>query len=272
MKQQVADFFRHIVFTRIAKINKKIFIPNFISELLSLPIKLVLLCIIWFSIFHTMKVERLNGFRLSDIIIYYFSFAIIMHITSYYRQLPFTVWNEISRGEISKYVCRPISYIKYHFFYGLGYTYYGILFCLPIVILGSFYYFSGIESFVNVIMFLVSIFLGVIITFYIYIIIGMLTFWTESIFGYRDLILHFGAMVSGSIIPLSFFPSPIQRITHVLPFRYMIYDPICILFNSYSLHQNILTIMSQIICLVMLGIITKLVWLAGLKRYEAQGG
>ncbi len=272
MSQLVVDIKRHFFFVRIAKINKKIFIPNFINDLLVLPIKFLLLCIVWFAIYNAMHVESLNGFSLWDIILYYFAFATIMYITMYYRQLPFTVWNEVTKGEISKFVCRPISYLKYHFFYGLGYTYYGAIFCLPIIIISLLCFFPGSAWVLNLIFFLVSIFGGIIITYNVYMLIGLLAFWTESIFGYRDLILHLGAIMAGSVIPLSFLPDKIQFISKIMPFRYMVYEPICILFNHYSLKGIMITIVYQIVYLGVISVVTKFVWRMGLRRYEAQGG
>ena len=43
MKQRVVDVKKHFVFVRVAKINKKIFIPNFINDLMALPLWKVLI-------------------------------------------------------------------------------------------------------------------------------------------------------------------------------------------------------------------------------------
>ncbi|MCI5874337.1 MAG: ABC-2 family transporter protein [Clostridiales bacterium] len=272
MKQRVVDIKKHISFMKIAKINKKVFIPNYFNELVVLPIRFLILCIIWYAIYRVIETDEINGYSLWGMILYYFVYAAIMHITTYYRQLPYTVWNEITRGEMSKFICRPVSYIKYHFFYGLGYTYYSMLICIPLTIITSLYYYHGLDYVVHVLLFIISVLLGAAVTFYVHILIGFLTFWTESVFGYRDFILHLGAIFSGGIIPLTFLPVFLQKISLFLPFRYMIYEPICILFGNYSMVNICAVIVSQILCIIVLGIVTGIVWSLGIRRYEAQGG
>lgn len=160
----------------------------------------------------------------------------------------------------------------YHFFYGLGYTYYSAFFCIPAVLMISLFFYSGIGFMINCLLFLVSLFMGIIITFFIHLLIGFLTFWMESIFGYRDLILHIGTIFSGSILPMDFFPEIFQTISFYLPFRYMIYDPISIILYQLQINQIIMILVRQLLCIICLYVITKDLWLIGIKKYEAQGG
>lgn len=272
MKQQAVDIAKYFSFVRVAKINKKIFIPNFMNDLFVLPIKFLVLYIVWSAVFNIIGTDQINGFALWKMILYYFIYFTATQIAGYYRQLPYTVWNEITQGDLSKFVCRPISYIKYHFFYGLGYTYYSAIFCLPITIIASIYFFDGIAFLAKALLFGVCLTMGIFITFFVYIMIGLLSFWTKSVFGYRDMILHVGGIFAGGIIPLSFMPDLFQNISYFLPFRYMIYDPICILVYDYSFREVISVILRQGIYIVVLGVITQYMWKIGLKRYEAQGG
>lgn len=272
MKQQVDDVKKHFAFARIAKINKKIFIPNFMNELLALPVRFVILFVVWSAVFRVMNRTQINGFTLWKMISYYFIYAAIVHIAGYYRQLPYTVWNEVTSGDMSKFICRPISYIKYHFFYGIGYAYYSAIICVPLVVIASLSFFSGIDFLAKVLLFILSLSLGIIVTFYVHILVGFVSFWTEAIFGYRDLILHIGSIFSGGIIPLSFMPGRLQHVSDFLPFRYMVYDPICILIYKYSLLETAGIIIKQGVCILVLGIVARLLWRIGLKRYEAQGG
>lgn len=268
----MANMKKHLVFTQIARINKKVFIPNFLHEILSLPVRFAVLCFIWFTIFKTIQSDTINGFSLWEMIMYYFVYSIITHITIYYRALPYTIWREITEGDLSKFICRPISYIKYHFFYGLGYTYYSSIICIPVTLLIALLFLHSINSVVSVLLFLISVTNGVIITFFLYANIGFLTFWTESIFGYRDLFIHLATIISGGIIPLSFMPQFFQKASAFLPFRYAIYEPIQILFANYSTKDSLFAISMQIVMILVLNCVTNLVWKLGLKKYEAQEG
>lgn len=268
----MADIKKHSVFMQVAKINKKVFLPNLLNDLLALPIRFVILCVVWFAIFKALNVETINGFSIWGMILYYLVFAIILQLTMYYRQLPYTVWNEITEGNMSKFVCRPISYIRYHFFYGLGYTFYSSIICIPVIIILSLFFVAGFDHFLYLLLSIVSIISGIVVTFYIYINIGLLTFWTESIFGYRDLILHLGAIFAGSIIPLSFMPKVLQNISMFLPFRYTVFETVCILVKQYSLHEAVFAIARQMIMIIILSLLTKVTWKHGIKKYEAQGG
>ena len=267
----VADMRKHLMFAQIAKINKKVFIPNFFQELISLPVRFVILCFVWISIFKVLQSDTINGFSLWEMIIYYFVYSIITHITMYYRSLPRIIWTEITEGNLSKFICRPISYIKYHFFYGLGYTYYSAIICISLVLLISLIFLHS-NSLIITSLFLAAVFNGVVITFFLYANIGFLTFWTESIFGYRDLFVHVSAIISGGVIPLSFMPQSVQRMSLFLPFRYTIYEPIQILFAHYSIKDSVFALFMQIIMILFLSCITNMVWKIGIKKYEAQEG
>lgn len=272
MKQQAVDFKKHFAFARIAKINKKIFIPDFLNELLTLPVRFLVLFVVWSAVFRVLHYTRIHGFTLWMMILYYFIFAAIVHISGYYRQLPFTVWNEVTRGDLSKFICRPISYIKYHFFYGAGYTYYSAVICVPLIVTASLYFFTGTAFLPKVLLFMLSLSLGIIVTFYVYLLVGFVSFWTEAVFGYRDLILHIGSIFSGGIIPLSFMPGWLQHVSTYLPFRYMVYDPLCILLYKYSPAEAAGIIIKQAACIIVLGILANFIWKKGVKKYEAQGG
>lgn len=266
------DFLKHYVFLRIAKINKKIFIPNFLNELLALPIRLVILIVVWSSVYKVLGSDEIRGLSLGQMISYYFIFEAISHMSVYYRRLPYTIWNEITNGEVSKFICRPISYITYQFFYGFGYTYYSSIICIPMILLASFIYLIELGNLNSIIFFVISMLLGIVITFYIYILIGFLTFWTESIFGYRDLILHIGGILSGSVIPLLFMPEWLQNISMLLPFRYMVYEPITLLINNFTYQDMLGVLTRQTIYIILLSLATQMIWNKGVKRYEAQGG
>jgi len=272
MKRLAADIKKHLIFIQVAKINKKVFLPNLLNDFLTLPIRFIILCVVWFAIFKALNVEVINSFSVWGMILYYFVFSVILQLTMYYRQLPYVVWSEITKGDMSRFICRPISYIRYHFFYGLGYTFYSSIICVPAIIIFSLFFLSGIDQLLYLLLSIVSIIGGIVVTFYIYINIGLLTFWTESIFGYRDLILHLGAIFAGSIIPLSFMPKTIQNITMFLPFRYTVFESVCILTRQYFLQEAIFAIVRQCAMIIFLSIFTKVIWKYGINMYEAQGG
>lgn len=71
---------------------------------------------------------------------------------------------------------------------------------------------------------------------------------------------------------MDFFPEIFQTISFYLPFRYMIYDPISIILYQLQINQIIMILVRQLLCIICLYVITKDLWIIGIKKYEAQGG
>jgi ABC-2 type transport system permease protein len=102
--------------------------------------------------------------------------------------------------------------------------------------------------------------------------IGLMAFWTYSVWGLAYAKMAVVDVLAGTIVPLSLFPSWLERVAMALPFRGIAYVPLSIYTGAIrgtDIWANILTQFAWGIALVLL---TRLIWLRARRRLVVQGG
>lgn len=118
----------------------------------------------------------------------------------------------------------------------------------------------------KILQFTVLMFLGMIIEFYLWYIIGILSFYIEKVRGLIRMINALRSLLSGSIIPLFYFPKWSNAIVEFSPFRFLIYTPINFLLTKHS--DFLSAMVSGSICLCILIILEVLLWNYGFQKYQ----
>lgn len=155
-------------------------------------------------------------------------------------------------------------------FYALGYLRYTVIITALVLLVGSVYFVD--ISILSFLFFMLSAILGVLIIYLLYTSIGLVTFWTEAIFGLRDLVSHTSMIFSGALMPLELLPRFIYRLSFFLPFRSTIHTPINIFTQGFSLRVMLWAILQQLLWVSILYVITNILWFFGVRKYTAQGG
>jgi ABC-2 type transport system permease protein len=120
--------------------------------------------------------------------------------------------------------------------------------------------------------FLVSLFLGVVISFLFDFIFGMLAFYVKNLWGIGFGKFALVRLLSGALIPLVFFPKPIQNILNLLPFKGMIYTPVMIFLGKYQSQEMLMSMMNQVLWIGILALCNYLLWRKAVTRLTVQGG
>ncbi|MDO4594985.1 MAG: ABC-2 family transporter protein [Tissierellia bacterium] len=262
---------KYMAAMKLAEVNKKVFLFSFVSKLLIMPLSLIIYYLILYSVFTYLNIEKLGEYKLVDLFYYYFLVRIINYVNSFNKGQSYRIFTQINNGEISKFLVRPIDYIKFQLFYCIGYVKYNWLVSIPLIlIVYSTFNLNDINIFI-VIGFIVSLFLAMVIVFMIYSIIGVITFWTEAIFGLEALVTSLSIFLSGMILPLDLFSKPLVNLSKYLPFRYTIYEVLQI-FQINEISFCLKTIRIQILWTIILYILLRLLWKFGINKYQAQGG
>lgn len=122
----------------------------------------------------------------------------------------------------------------------------------------------------NIPLLVVSLLFGGLIFAIIEAIMGILAFWLTEIWP-LVMIREFTLSLFGAqLIPYPLMPVPIQVISNFLPFKYIFYTPLSIILHKTT--NPILDISIQAFFVILLFILYKLIWRAGIKKYEAIGG
>ena len=123
--------------------------------------------------------------------------------------------------------------------------------------------------FSNIIYFFISALLGFTILFFIFEIVGILSFWFENTLSLRDIVWIVIQIFSGEMIPLFLLTEKFQFLNY-LPISYIYYYPVMVLQGKSG---NILYVfLMQIIWIAVLFSIANFAFKIGVNKYESQGG
>lgn len=128
------------------------------------------------------------------------------------------------------------------------------------------------HSILNILYFVVSLIFSLTIAFLIEFGIGLLTFYTSSGWGLQFMKGAIISFFSGALIPLSFFPDRLRRLTEFLPFKDIIYTPISIYMGVISNNQIIGALFFQVAWIIALLFITRLFFRVAIRNVTIQGG
>lgn len=125
---------------------------------------------------------------------------------------------------------------------------------------------------VNVILFILSCIFSYLILWAISFCVGSIAFWHNdlgTVGNFKDLII---LILSGSFVPLWFFPELVQKISEFLPFQYIYQAPLGILINKYSGYEAVRIILVQVIWTFIFIFATGVVYKKGKNKLVVQGG
>ncbi len=183
----------------------------------------------------------------------------------------------ILKGDIAYELCRPAD------LYGFWYSRLiaqrlssALLRFVPILLVASLlpypYRFSLPDNVITFLLFLITLFLGLIIVVAISMLIYISMFYTLSGVGSLLIFGVLGEFLSGLIIPVPLMPHSLKIIVYLLPFRYCSDLPFRIYAGNIGYHEAILSIFAQIFWIILLFLIGKLWIKKALKRVVIQGG
>ncbi|WP_117161177.1 ABC-2 family transporter protein [Paraliobacillus sp. X-1268] len=240
----------------------------YISILASILVILVQINV-WEALY---KGNSVDSASLKQMITYVLLSSIIFSLTR--SEAGNKIGRKVEDGSIISDFTRPVNFRSYLFAEDLGNNFFQVLFIsLPAVtIVSIFFGFSWEGDLVTLSIFLLSLVLGVIISFYIKYIIGMFAFWLETSWYIPFFVGAIFELFSGSTIPLWFFPDWLSAISSLLPFRLIFFEPISIFLNKYSYVDSFSIICTQITWLVLLVIFEKILWFNAQKKVVIHGG
>lgn len=222
----------------------------------------------------------INGFTYKEMIVY----VVFINMFSFVTFGGDTLWminEDIKKGTIDMAFTKPISYRTKFIFQTLGNLFVAcLLFGLPLFAVGylTFYLIHFIEiSSIWVFLgrlglFLVAQVIACILFDTINYICGILCFYTSSGWGInqtKEVVINF---LSGTLLPLAFFPSQISTIINYLPFAGMAYNPILIIIGKASMLESIHYVGLSLTWAIVLNLFAKLLFDHASKKITVQGG
>lgn len=215
--------------------------------------------------------ELINGYTMNDMI-WYVIITEIIWSTCGARKLSKQIANDVKSGNITYKLNKPYSYIEYALFNHLGHiTIKFILLIILGIVMGLIS--LGTLPALNILSFLgviLSCVFALIINILSVTMIGLLSFYIEDsnpiYWLYSKLLLVFG-----TIFPVEFFPSIVQKILVYTPVYVVSYAP-AKLFVNFTTTGFIELILIQLIYMIVLFILTHLFYRKGVKKLNVNGG
>jgi ABC-2 type transport system permease protein len=215
----------------------------------------------------------LNGIALAQMIRYFGASALIGYLV-----MDFADWNLsmlIRTGKFLTFALRPLNHRFFAFSQKVGHRILGFMVeFVPCVLIFTLLFRIDMRP-AHALWLIVSVMLAFLMNFFVNYCIGMASFWIVQSEGLRSVYALVGSIFSGMLIPLVFFPKPLQIIQFFLPFQYTSYVPVMVFLGNYTLGGIQLSIPAivaiQAAAAAVMYALSGLLYHAAMKRFTAVG-
>lgn len=215
--------------------------------------------------------EAVGGFGPAEFAAYFLAVMIVDHLT-----FTWIMWEydyRIRQGNFSAMLLRPIHPVVSDLADNVGYKLLTLIVLSPVVALLVFVF---RPSFVfvpwAVAAFVPALALAVVLRFVLEWVLAMAAFWTTRIAAINNMYWFVYALLAGFFVPLSLLPDPLRVIAEWLPFRWTMAFPVELLLGRLRPDEVAAGIAMQLAWIVGGVVLLRVVYGAGVRRYEAVGG
>ena len=143
---------------------------------------------------------------------------------------------------------------------------------LPYLTMGMMIVGGHFPCWQNLILSLIAVGNGVVIFFLMTYLVGLLSFWFFSVGHLKMLLNALMAVLSGSMVPLWFFPEFLYDLSHFLPFKSVYFVPLSIFMEKVSLLETGWFMSQQFLWIGILWTGSYFMWNISIKKLVVQGG
>ena len=262
---------RHVGIITAAVKQEMAYRFNFFTAILGALLTMALLYYLWSAIYHSATSMDMSYQALITYVCLgqAFSFA-----RPGQRRVLVRIGYGIRRGDVVLDLIRPTDYQLLTFSETLGaYLMEIAMVSLPSYLLALLVFGIDLPASPEAALgFVVSLMGAVFLIFSLDFLVGLMGFWTFSVWGLGYAKIAVINILAGTIIPLTLFPEWLQRIVLILPFKGMAYTPLAIYVGEIEGSAIWMNILSQFAWGIGLVLLTRLLWLRARRRIEIQGG
>lgn len=246
---------------------------NFIMWRIRNVMQIFLVFFLWDAVFAD-PTRELFGYNRDKILTYVFGILVLRALVFSARAVD--IAGEISRGDLTILLLKPIGYFKYWFTRDLSSKALNLTFAavetaaLFLILKPPF--FLQIDPLV-ISLFVVATVFAVLIFFGLLLLVNMTPFWApESGWAAQFLFMVIIAeFLSGAVFPIDVLPSGIQNFLRFLPFPYLLFFPLQVYLGKINLSTMLGGVLLSGAWVFILLLAVNYVWGKGIKRYAAEG-
>jgi ABC-2 type transport system permease protein len=266
-----AGWRKYRTFSRVRLATLREYAVDFLGGLALLPVEAAIVILVWRTIYR--YVGPLGSYSLDEMIAYQLLAHNLMRGTGSVGTVNYRVWQDIRQGKLDVYLARPVDYQISKLCGELGEVALRAVLRIVMFLLACLVLRLPLQA--DPLLwaaFALSFAGGFVIKFLEQYMIASLAFWTEAIFGVRDLVVAASQLFAGALIPVSIMPGVVRAVASLLPFQFILFVPAAIYLGQYSRLQALGMLGLQAAWIGALLIVSRLLWRRGLARYEAWGG
>jgi ABC-type uncharacterized transport system, permease component len=230
---------------------------------------------VWRAVFLSSSHPQLNGFTINQMVIYIFLSFLTTELSS--SDGTWTIGEEVKDGSIAMRLLKPINFNATYLFEEIGHKIVSAGMIIPPLLGGMIVYQFFNPNVVpfnleNLVLFLFSALLAYLINFYFNVCYGFSAFVFKNLWGSNHMKNAIVAFMSGTLIPLAFYPQLLGKILQFFPFASLVYTPVMIYMGKYDINQLYLVIFLQLFWLIFFIFLSKFIWHFTIKHLIIQGG
>ncbi len=228
----------------------------------------ITLPLMWLAAFGTRQV--MNGFTKTELVAYYLCMSVCANLAQAH---PWEIGHDIKEGRLSIYLTRPFSYYWFIFASNLSWRLVRTMMFIPffgVTLLVLRQYLSW-EDFHIGWTFWLSLALAHVLSFQISWCLGQAAFFLVEVGGLFEFYYMIGGFLAGQMAPLQLLPEGVRNLARVMPFSYVLWFPVNIFLGRVPSAEVGAGLLYQVIWIVVMSLLGRVLWNAGLKRYTAVG-
>lgn len=245
---------------------------SFIANLLLNIIYIMLSFYLWQAIYKSSGDASIKGMTFRDTFTY---IAMAFMTNSLFKtQVDWKISSSIMNGNIITYLLRPIKYEMYTFFDSLGsFILNFITIFIPSMLTMLIFNSFRLTFNINILFYIISLFLSYLISYNIDFAIGIFAFYTESLGGIMTIKNVIVSLLGGVLFPIAFLPDMVVELIRFTPFYSMYNTPISIINDTtLGIFNYIHLILFQAFWWVALTLFNKIFFKISIKKITINGG
>lgn len=263
---------KYLTLTRAGIIESLQFRLSMLVMVVGNLLYLIVIYFLWKAIYASADSDVVNGMTFSDTLIYLVLATALFNFMEMY-----TVWQigrDIQSGKIVLDLLKPMDYRRYIFWSFSGSFVTNFLFTfLPTFIVVAVVTHGAIHMGLNLLYFVVSVVLAIMINYSIDFIVATICLYTESIWGINMMKQVIVLLLSGATVPLAFFPDTLRNVVDHLPFQAIYNAPLTLLLDGDPDMKDVcITLGTQLAWCIGVFVISKLFWKHSVKQITVNGG
>lgn len=261
----------YLEFIKVAFQERYAFRFNFFVSIFGSLLAIFIQMNIWSALLHEREAAA-SAITLQDMLSYVIISNLIGGLTG--SGVAQKIGERVESGMIAADFLRPLHLIYYLWADDFGAKSFQFLFVtVPTCsFVGLVYGISFPSDSRMLLLFFISLWFSVIISFYIHYILGMFAFWLQTSWFIGWVLLAFNQLFSGSIVPLWFYPDWLYTISSFLPFRLIAFEPISIYLEKKTVAESLIIILHQSTWMLVLILLERWLWLRAQRKVTVNGG